>query len=216
MLNNNNGLFVGGYYDDRKFKGQMYVGKTVFSKSIDTYTLEQVLKLGFVQNVISWYEEFEGKSWASASEQEKIRAIIYYADNDDTAGLLYFKRAQDAIEFKNDVIAEIECLEKESVFLETETDRNGYTKEVYVPAERESFSDLVGDELTVIELSNVVEDRGFEDICELGNLKEVLESGCVMVENYCDNELVLINFAVIEIEERIERSIVKVISTKLS
>ena len=44
-------LFVGGYYDSRIFDGSHFDGKTPFGEDIDTYTLEEVLKLGFVESI---------------------------------------------------------------------------------------------------------------------------------------------------------------------
>ena len=45
-------LFVGGYYDMRIFKGECFDGKTLFRKDIKTYTLQEVLKLSFVEGTI--------------------------------------------------------------------------------------------------------------------------------------------------------------------
>lgn len=45
----------------------------------------------------------------------------------------------------------------------------------------EKFKSLIGEELTVIELSNYLTDLGCEDICEFGNWSDLLEDGDVVV-----------------------------------
>lgn len=45
----------------------------------------------------------------------------------------------------------------------------------------EKFKSLIGEELTIIELSNFLEDLGCEDICEFGNWADLLDDGDVVV-----------------------------------
>lgn len=45
----------------------------------------------------------------------------------------------------------------------------------------ELFKDLIGEEYSVIELSNKLTALGCEDICEFGNWSEIIESGDVVV-----------------------------------
>lgn len=45
----------------------------------------------------------------------------------------------------------------------------------------EKFKSLIGEELTVIELSNYLTDLGCEDICEFGNWSDLLDDGDVVV-----------------------------------
>lgn len=124
-------LFVGGYYDDRIFEGEEFEGKTPFSKDIETYTLSEVLKLGFVENVPSWYEDRSEKQWIDATNEERIRAIIEYTETDEIAGLLYFDTEKEAEEFKNSVIKEIEEIEKRVIYIGKREDELGYFREIY-------------------------------------------------------------------------------------
>lgn len=123
-------LFVGGYYDDRIFNG--IEEKTPFSKCINTYTLEEVLKLGFVENVIEWHEEDdENERWENISDNDKIDAILTYVENDEIAGLLYFETEDQAEKFKNDTIKEVEDLEKDIEYAGKQQDTYGNFREVY-------------------------------------------------------------------------------------
>jgi len=125
-------LFVGGYYDDRIFEGEGFEGKTPFNKNIDTYTLTEVLNLGFVENVTEWFEEKEEKEWNEATEQEKIKAIINYTESDEIAGVLYFETEEEAQNFKNEVVKEIEEIEQRVSYDGKRQDREGYFREVYI------------------------------------------------------------------------------------
>lgn len=122
-------LFVGGYYDDRIFND--VEEKTPFSKEISSYTLEEVLKLGFVENVIDWYKEKEELEWDEISEEEKIKSILEYTESDEIAGVLYFKTEAEAEKFKSDTIKEVEELEKESDYVGKKQDSYGNFREVY-------------------------------------------------------------------------------------
>lgn len=122
-------LFVGGYYDNRIFDG--LEEKTPFSKEINIYTLEEVLKLAFVENVIGWYEDTEEKEWDEVLESEKIKAILAYTKYDEIAGLVYFDEEEKAEKYKNDVIKEIEELEKNYSYIGKKQDDYGNFREVY-------------------------------------------------------------------------------------
>lgn len=122
-------LFVGGYYDGRIFDG--VEEKTPFSKEISIYTLEEVLKLGFVENVIEWYEDKEELEWDEISEQEKTKAILAYVEYDEIAGLVYFDEKEKAEKYRNDVIKEIEELEKTYKYSEKVEDGYGNFREVW-------------------------------------------------------------------------------------
>lgn len=125
-------LFVGGYYDDRIFKGDYFDGKTPFSKDIDTYTLEEVLELGFVEPVKEYFEETYEKEWIEATEEEKIEGILSYTQDDEIASLLYFKTEEAAENYKNQVIQEIEELEQKIEYIGIEQDSYGNFREVYI------------------------------------------------------------------------------------
>lgn len=132
MKNEELKLFVGGYYDSRIFEGEQFDGKTPFDKNIDTYTLSEVLGLGFVEPVKEWFEETYEKEWDEATEEEKVKAIIEYTDTDEIAGLLYFDTQEKAEKFKNDVIKEVEEIEEMSAYEGKRQDSEGYFREVYI------------------------------------------------------------------------------------
>lgn len=115
-------LFVGGYYDKRLFKEGCFNKKTPFGKDIQTYTLQEVLKLGFVQGTVEEYEQSlnnryqdedmdEQKDWEITTDDEKIEAILAYTKSNDIAGLLYFDTEIDADKYRNEILKQINELE---------------------------------------------------------------------------------------------------------
>lgn len=132
MKNQGLKLFVGGYYDDRIFDGEQFEGKTPFDKNIETYTLSEVLRLGFVEPIKEWFEENYEKEWDKATKEEKVKAVIEYTDTDEIAGLLHFDTEEKAEKFKNDVIKEVEEIEAMSIYEGKRQDSEGYFREVYI------------------------------------------------------------------------------------
>lgn len=126
-------LFVGGYYDDRIFEGDYFDGKTPFSKDIKCYSMEEVLKLGFVEPVIEYFEENTGKDWIlDATIDEKINAIMQYTDSDEIAGLVYFDNESDAEKYIECTLSEIRDCEANSEYYRQIQDDYGCFRDVYV------------------------------------------------------------------------------------
>lgn len=136
MSKENLKLFVGGYYDDRIFEGEYFAGKTPFSKEIDTYALDEVLKLGFVENVVNEYNDRaewqELPAWDELNFEEKVKEIEEYTASDEIAGINYYETVEEAEQYKKDVLKELEELENEIEYSHTEQDRKGFYREVYV------------------------------------------------------------------------------------
>ena len=132
MKKNELKLFVGGYYDERIFKGKQFEGKTPFSKNIALYTLSEVLKLPYIENVCEWYLETYEKSWDKTTEKERIEAIMEYNSSDEISGLEYFNTVEEAEKYKNEVLEEIKFAEDNSVYNGKIQDNYGYFREVYV------------------------------------------------------------------------------------
>lgn len=124
-------LFVGGYYDDRIFVGEFFEGKTHFSKDIDVYTLSEVLRLPFIENVTNVYEEESGREWEDLSEEEKIEAIMYYNSSDDISGLMYFETEEAALSCKNETLEELEYIENHLEYEGKKQDCYGFFRKVY-------------------------------------------------------------------------------------
>lgn len=124
-------LFVGGYYDERIFIGDFFEEKTPFDKRIETYTLSEVLKLGFVEGVIGFYEENTQKNWEEATEEDRIKAILKYTEGDEIAGLLYFETELEAEAYKNEVINELTDIESNVNYIGKQQDAYGYFREAY-------------------------------------------------------------------------------------
>ncbi len=83
MSKNELKLFVGGYHDARIFKGEKFEDKTPFDKNINTYTLEEALKLPYIENVTEWYKQ-NGKEWYKKEfGKECIEDEILGIDFDD-------------------------------------------------------------------------------------------------------------------------------------
>lgn len=131
MRKENLKLFVGGYFDDRIFKGDWFDGKTPFNKDINTYTLDETLKLGFVEGVIEWFEENNEREWDELSFDEKAKAIEKYEESDEIAGIVYFKTEEEAEKYKDEVIKEIEDIEKESICTGQIQDKYGQFRDIY-------------------------------------------------------------------------------------
>ena len=133
MCKENKKLFVGGYYDDRIFRGDYFDGKTPFNKNIDCYTLEEALKLPFVENVKEWFEEtdIEERAFDEIPDEEKINTILNYIEGDEIAGLVYFETEEEAEKFKQDTLDEIKSNEENSVYVGQEQDQYGNFRDVY-------------------------------------------------------------------------------------
>lgn len=136
MSKENLKLFVGGYYDDRIFDGEYFVGKTPFNNEIDTYTLDEVLKLGFVENVVEEYnnraEWQELPAWDELTFEGKSKEIEKYTESDDIAGILYFETEKETENYKQDVLKELEELECEIEYSHKQQDQEGFYREVYI------------------------------------------------------------------------------------
>jgi len=125
-------LFVGGYYDDRKFPDECFEGKTPFDDKIDTYSFDEVLKLGFVENVKEYNAMFSlNGEWDNLTTAEQIIEIIDYVETDDIAGLVYFANGTDAEAYKNQVLEEIKEIEKRTFYAQQKQDEHGNFIEVW-------------------------------------------------------------------------------------
>lgn len=127
-------LFVGGYYNQRIFKGEVFDGKTPFNTDVCIYTLEEVLELGFIDKdyLIEWYELNEEKKWDDATEKEKTKAVLDYTEGDEIAGLEYCDSEKEAEDYKNYILEDIKECEEKSEYFGTIQDQYGYFREVYV------------------------------------------------------------------------------------
>lgn len=125
--------FVGGYYDDRIFKGEYFEGKTPFDKKIDCYTLEETLNLPFIEGVKEWFEENddEERDFDEIVKEEKIKAILEYVESDEIAGLVYFETEEEAEKFKQDNLEEIKRAEENSIYIGKKQDQYGNYRDVY-------------------------------------------------------------------------------------
>ncbi|MCB2360158.1 hypothetical protein [Clostridium estertheticum] len=130
-------LFVGGYLDYRKFDSNYFQGKMPFNRSIQTYKMSEVLKLMFVRDGISkWYtDNNENTEFNTLTDNEKIKVIINYTYEKETTRLLHFETEQEALNYKNDRIKELEFIENNSTYVGTEQDEYGHFREVYTVIE---------------------------------------------------------------------------------
>lgn len=129
---------VGGYYDSRIFEDAE--GKTPFGKDISIYDLESVLKLGFVESVVEWYEDIkedDESEWDDLSDSRKVELILEYTESDEIAGLIAFDTLEEATKYIKDTISEILELEEEYECIGKEQDQYGYFNEVYKKKEVE-------------------------------------------------------------------------------
>jgi len=79
----------------------------------------------------------------------------------------------------------------------------------------EKFEDLIGEEMSVLELSNKLQNRGCEDIGYFGNMKDLLDDGnMVVATDQAGEEHIQVYYDVTEManenEEVIEASFVKI------
>lgn len=150
-------LFVGGYYDTRMItdkNGEKLEGITPFSTDIETYTLDEALKLAFVENVKTWFEEIKEKDFDEATEEEKTKAIVEYTESDEIAQLLHFTTEEDAEQYKKDVLEELEELENSLVYTGKEQDQYGNFMNSY---KKFDLDFKIGDEMTLLQLDHYVE-----------------------------------------------------------
>ena len=97
---------VGGYYSDIAINGGSDEYITPYTNDVKMYTVEEAIKLGFVENVVEWYEDndcFEtGAEWEELSDADKASFIVSYTEDDEIAGLELFECKQDAIKYVNE------------------------------------------------------------------------------------------------------------------
>lgn len=128
-------VFAGGYYDDRIFKGEEFCGKTPFNKNINTYSLNEVLQLGFIENVVNWYNENKeenDKEFEELNYNNKVKIILNYVESDEIAGLKYFFTELEAENYKQEVLKELEELENHIEYDGSKQDGEGYYRETYI------------------------------------------------------------------------------------
>jgi hypothetical protein len=130
-------LFCGGYYNDDIYEGEHFEGTTTFNENIDTYTLDEVLKLGFVEGVIESCNKSKDGVWGKLSNIEQARRIEAYTESDEIAGMGFYKTEAEAEDFKQYVLAEIKNNKSNSEFDRQEQDREGYWHDVYIYKEAE-------------------------------------------------------------------------------
>lgn len=74
------------------------------------------------------------------------------------------------------------------------------------------LSDIIhqGNEFTILKFSNLLQKLGYEDICNNGNIEEILESESIVVKSLIEGEII-IYFMLIEKNENILNNIVSII-----
>ena len=112
-----NRKFLAGNYDNRTLENY-FSGKTPFDSSVNIYTLEEVLKLPFVEGVTDWYETdgiyvlgYDEEEFNQLTEEEKTTAILRWMEDDEHAGVLYFESERDANLYKREMLQEIAEIE---------------------------------------------------------------------------------------------------------
>lgn len=127
-------FLVGGYYSSRIFRGADRE-MTPFDKDINIYTLDEALRLGFVEGVEEWYYDFiqeEGEpDFYELSYEKRLQLVLQYTENDEIAGLVAFDTLQEAVDYVKDVIEEIINAENTHEYVGHEQDEYGYFHEVY-------------------------------------------------------------------------------------
>lgn len=124
--------YLAGYYDDRIFEGEEFEGKTPFDRTVDIYNMSDLLKLSFIEPIKDWIYDEHKKNWYELTEQEMEYYIEKYVSTDEIAGVKIFKSEEEALNFKNDIIAELDDIESRSVFSHKIQDFNFYYKSVFI------------------------------------------------------------------------------------
>ncbi|MFQ9545289.1 MAG: hypothetical protein ACLR02_09755 [Clostridium sp.] len=131
-------VFVAGYYDDRIFEGEFFDGMCLYDDKVNCYTLEEVLKLPFVEGVEQWFEENdeEEREFYRISDKEKIKAILDYTEYDEIAGVEYYETEEEAKNKLNYLLEKIHNIEEKIktgkiVYKGQKQDEYGNFKEVY-------------------------------------------------------------------------------------
>ena len=131
-------LFVGGYFDERIFEGDKFIGKTPYGKDIDTYTLNEVLQLGFLSGMEDYVREHFEVELDDIPDWKQTTCILHYLKNDEYAGLEYFETEAEAEKFKQDALRNIEWCEENAVFLEKRQIEGGFYVDVLVNPEEQA------------------------------------------------------------------------------
>ena len=116
--------FLAGSYDSRTFIPEdCFSGKAPFDSNVDIYTLEEVLKLQFVEGVKDWYETdginvlgYDKEEFKQLTEEEKTIAILRWMEDDEYAGVLYFESEEDADLYKREILQEIAEIEAKTEY----------------------------------------------------------------------------------------------------
>ncbi len=108
------GRFVGGYYDSRVSDNDCFEGMTPFRKDVGVYTIEEALKLPFLERIKEWFKDRFGKEWKLATEDEMIRAIEGFSVSEDIAALFYFDTEEKARKYQQEILKEIEEIERKN------------------------------------------------------------------------------------------------------
>lgn len=127
----NKKLFIVGYYDTRIFEGEYFYGKTNFNKNIEVYSLSEVLKLPLIENVEEWVKDTYDKEFESLPYNDKVSMVMEYTDGDELGLAVYFFTEEEALQYKQDIIKEVEEAERDSIYIGKKQDEYGYFREVY-------------------------------------------------------------------------------------
>lgn len=104
---------------------------TPFNNDIEVFSLNEILSLNFAKDFNKWFYANFNQKFNEISFTEKVNAIINYSSLNKELGLLYFDNENEATNYKNKVLKELDDIKNISTFIGTSENSNGEFVNIY-------------------------------------------------------------------------------------
>lgn len=104
---------------------------TPFNNDIEVFSLNEILSLNFAKDFNKWFYANFNQKFNEISFTEKVNAIINYSSLNKELGLLYFDNENEATNYKNKVLKELDDIKNISIFIGTSENSNGESVNIY-------------------------------------------------------------------------------------
>ena len=99
--------FVGGYYKDEEVLKVLEKAGTYTSfENVGLYTLEEALKLPFVDGIVEYYKDKYGEDrdfYMDLTKEEQAKIVTEYVDSDELATVRMFTDLEKANKYKEEI-----------------------------------------------------------------------------------------------------------------
>ena len=124
-------LFIFGYYNTDIYKGAYFNNMTPFNNDIELFSLNEILSLNFAKDFNKWFYDNFNVNFETISFEKKVKAIIKYSSLNKELGLLYIDNENQATDYKNKVLKELNEIKNVSTFVGTLENSNGEIVNIY-------------------------------------------------------------------------------------